>query len=128
MAAAARAAVGDDGHALVEFFDAIRRGDGKALGVRQIPLAARMDAARWLADRGWGRAVTVVELPDASAGPFTSEQAAALKEMPPELKDRIRQWLQERREEYLAREREAAEAKMRSYLPVGPDGNGDEAR
>jgi hypothetical protein len=32
LAAAARAAVGDDGHDLIEFFSAVMRGDGKALG------------------------------------------------------------------------------------------------
>ena len=39
-----------------------------------------------------------MELPDEPAGPFTPEQAAALKEMPEELRDEIRRWLEERRE------------------------------
>src|SRR5690348_17011742 len=53
----------------------------------------------------------------------------ALREMPPELKDGIRRWLQERREEYLGREREAAERRMLAFMPpVGPEGNGDVAR
>lgn len=122
LAAAARAAV-CDGQALIEFFSAVMHGDGKALGVRQISLAARMDAARWMADRGWGKAVTTIEMPTEPATYFTPEQSAALREMPPELKDGIRRWLEERREAYLARGRAAAEAKMRSYLPDQPDRN-----
>lgn len=126
LAAAARAAVGDDGHDLIEFFSAVLHGDGKVLGVRQVPLAARLEAARWLADRAFGRATIVIEPPDEPSGPFAPEAAAALKEMPPELRDGIRQWLQERREEYLASEREAAERRMMSFMPpIGPDGNGD---
>ena len=125
LAAAARAVVGDDGRELVAFFAAILRGDGKALGVRQVALTARMDAARWLADRAFGRAPIVIEPPDEPAGAFTQEQTAALREMPPELRDGIRQWFRERREEYLAREREAAERRMLSFMPVGPDGNGN---
>lgn len=70
--------------------------------------------------RGWGKAVTVVELP---GEPTPIAQAAGtLREIPEDLKRQIRQWLESRRAEYLAAERAEAEARMRSYLP---DGNGD---
>ncbi len=82
LSAAARLIVGDDGRALVEFFNAILRGDGKALGVRHIALPARMEAARWLADRAFGRATIVIEQPDEPAALFTPEQAATLRELP----------------------------------------------
>ena len=126
LAAAARAVVGDDGRLVVELFAAIARGDRKSLGERRpIALRDRMDAARWLADRAFGKAPVVIEPPDEPAGPFTSEQAAALREMPSELRDGIKRWLAERREEYLASERAAAERRMLAYMPSGgPDGNG----
>jgi hypothetical protein len=74
-----------------------------------------------------GKAVTIVELPDEPAALFPA--AGTLREMPEDLKQQIRQWLESRRVEYLAREREAAERRMLSFMPlVGPDGNGDRPR
>jgi hypothetical protein len=124
--ALARQAVGD-GEDLVSFYRAVFAGDAKAIGERRpITLRDRMLAGEWLAARGWGRAPVVVELPEAASGPFTPEAAAELKEMPPELRDGIRQWLQQRREDYLAQQREAAEKRMMSFVPSGgSDGNGD---
>ncbi|HEV2359138.1 MAG TPA: hypothetical protein VGZ23_16220 [bacterium] len=129
MAALVRQAVGD-GEDLVRFYRAVFAGDAVSIGERRrISLRDRMLAGEWLAARGWGRAPVVIEPPDEPSGPFAPEAAAALKEMPPELRDGIRQWLQERREEYLASERAAAERRMLSYMPtVGPDGNGDGPR
>lgn len=126
LAAAARAAIGNDGSTLIDFFMTVLRGDGRALGVRQIPLAARLDAARWLADGAYGKPPQTVEIADVER----EQQAAALHalaaDFTPEEKATIRAVLLARRERYLAVLRQEAEAKMRSYLPTpGPDGNGD---
>jgi hypothetical protein len=46
--------------------------------------------------------------------------------MPPELRDGIKRWAQERREEYLAQERQAAERRMLAFIPTsGQGGNSD---
>jgi len=56
LAAAVRAAVGEDGHDLIEFFSAIVRDDRKTLGLRHpVALRERMQAAVWLSDRGCKR-------------------------------------------------------------------------
>lgn len=118
LAALARQAVGD-GEDLVRFYRAVFDGDAKAIGERRpIGLRDRMLAGEWLAARGFGRAPVVVELPDAPAGSLPPEAVATVRVMPQELQDGIRRWLEQRCEECLAREREVAEAKMRSYLPV----------
>src|SRR5215469_17185382 len=122
LAVLVRDAVGD-GEDLVRFYRAVFDGDAKAVGLRRaITLRDRMLAGEWLAARGWGRAPVVVELPESAAGSFPPEQTTVLREMPEKLKDAIRQWLNQRREAYIAREREAAETRMRSFLPSpGPD-------
>jgi hypothetical protein len=55
-----------DGLELVRFFFSVLRGESFTLadsGRRQRPtLDQRLEAAAWLADRGWGRAREVVEL------------------------------------------------------------------
>jgi hypothetical protein len=70
LARLAREAVGD-GQDLIQFFTAVFRADRKALGERRIALRDRMQAATWLADRAFGRAVQVVEVPeDPQQGPI----------------------------------------------------------
>ena len=44
-----------DGADLVRFFRAVLKGDAATLQVRSVPLRDRIEAAKWLADRGWGR-------------------------------------------------------------------------
>ena len=124
LARRAREAV-HDGADLVDFMAAVLKGDTKTLGVKVVPLRDRLQAAAWFGDRGWGKVATVIEPPDAPAGSLSPEMATELREMPPELKDGIRQWLQQRRDEWLAREREAAERRMLEFMPTdGPNGNG----
>ena len=127
LAATARAAVGDDASDLIAFFSAIMRGDRTFLSERRpIALRDRMQAAMWLADRGWGKAVAVVELPDTTAELFTVEQRAELRDLPEDLKDGIRRWLRERSAAYFAQQREEADRRMRSFLPTAaPDTSGD---
>ena len=129
LAAAARAAVGEEGADLIAFFSAIMRGDHKFLGEqRSIALRDRGLAASWLADRGFGKPPQTVEIADVER----QQTAAALQrlaDLPEELKAGIRAWLMERRERYLAEEREAAERRMLSFMPsVGTGGNGSDPR
>ena len=44
-----------DGADLVRFFRAVLKGDAVTLGVSSVPLRDRIEAGKWLADRGWGR-------------------------------------------------------------------------
>jgi hypothetical protein len=63
LARLAREAVGD-GEDLIRFFTAVLRGDREYLGERRVGLHDRMQAAMWLADRAFGKAVQVVENPE----------------------------------------------------------------
>jgi hypothetical protein len=58
LAKLARAAVGD-GQDLIDFYLAVFNGDTKALRTRKITLRDRIQAAEWLAERGWGKAPPV---------------------------------------------------------------------
>src|ERR1700730_7245748 len=108
----AREAVGD-GEDLVAFFAAVLRADRKFLGERRIALRDRMAAATWLADRAFGRAVQVVEIPEDPEAEQVQAVRAEIAEMPPALKQQIGEWLLARRNSRLRAERETIEAKVR---------------
>ena len=56
-------------------------------------------------------------------------RAEQLADMPDHLKAGLRAWLIQRRQDWIAREHEAAERHMRSFMPDGgADGNGDGPR
>lgn len=70
LMARVRQEVGEDGGELVKFFAAIYKGEIKGAGVKD-----RMEAGRWLADRGFGKPTETSINVDATA-------ATALAEMP----------------------------------------------
>lgn len=55
-----------DGHALVDFF--VQIFNGEAIDNKKPKLADRLAAADWLADRGFGKAVQALELPEGQTG------------------------------------------------------------
>lgn len=128
LAAAARGAVGDDGRDLVAFFSAVMRGDRKALGERRpVALRERVQAATWLADRAYGKAVQVVEIPEDPR----QEQVEAIRQeviaMPPELKRALGEWLLAKRTARLRAQREEIERNVQALMPPeqpNPDGDG----
>jgi hypothetical protein len=63
LATLAREAVGD-GRDLIDFYLAVFKGDTKALHTRKVTMRDRMQAAEWLAERGWGKAPIVVDVPE----------------------------------------------------------------
>jgi len=104
------------GEDLVAFFAAVLRADRKALGERRIALRDRMQAATWLADRAFGRAVQVVEIPDPAAEEV-QEMRREVSEMPPALKEALGKWLLERRNARLRAQREEIEARVKTLMP-----------
>jgi hypothetical protein len=85
LATLAREAVGD-GRDLVAFYLAVFNGDTKALHTRKVTLRDRMEAAQWLAERGFGKAPVVVDVPEepeASEGEDFIEWA---RRLPPDLR------------------------------------------
>jgi hypothetical protein len=65
------------------------RGDSEVGGERA-RLEHRLEAARWLADRAFGKAPIVIEPPDEPAGLLTPEATSTLTEMREDLKQQIR--------------------------------------
>jgi hypothetical protein len=125
LAAAARDALGNDGHDLIAFFSAVMRGDRAFLGERRpIALRDRMEAARWLADRAYGKPPQTVTIADLEQEQREKTMAVlqGARELPEHLKDQIRAWFTERRERHLTEQRETAERRMLSFMP---DRNGD---
>jgi hypothetical protein len=112
----AREAVGD-GQDLIQFFTAVLRADKKTLGERRIALRDRMQAATWLADRAFGKAVQVIEIPEDPQQEKVEAARQQLIEMPPELREAVGRWLLERGNARLRAEREAVEARIKSMLP-----------
>jgi hypothetical protein len=88
LARLAREAVGGDGRDLVQFMAAVLRGDRKALRVHQITLRERMQAAEWLAERGFGKPPLVVDadLPEEPQVDFYDALGAWARSLPPELR------------------------------------------
>jgi hypothetical protein len=117
LARLAREAVGD-GQDLIQFFTAILRADKKALGERRIALRDRMQAATWLADRAYGKAVQFVEIPEDPAVEQVQEMRQEIVEMPPELREAIGRWLLARRNQRLRAQREEIEAHIKTLMPT----------
>jgi len=124
LARLAREAVGD-GQDLIQFFTAVLRADRKYLGERRVALRDRMQAATWLADRAFGKAIQVVEIPDPQEEQ-TQELRQEVSEMPPELREAIGRWLLERRNQRLRAQREVIEARVKSMLPPAQPLNPEE--
>lgn len=73
MAAAVKREIGDDGRALAETFGKLWRGE-KIDGWERVTVKDRLEAGKWLADRGFGRALDITSQ-------LTPEQAGALLEL-----------------------------------------------
>jgi len=116
LAKLAREAVGN-GEDLVRFFAAVLTADRKFLGERRVTLRDRMAAGVWLADRAFGRAVQIVEIPDPQEEQ-TQELRQEVAEMPPELRQALGRWLLERRNARLRMERETIEARVKTFMPA----------
>jgi len=119
LARLAREAVGD-GEDLVTFFVAVLRADRKYLGERRVALRDRMAAGVWLADRAFGKAVQVVEIPEDPQQEQVQEVRQELRAMPVELREAVGRWLLERRNARLRAQREEIEARVKSMLPPAP--------
>jgi hypothetical protein len=119
LARLAREAVGD-GQDLIQFFTAVLRADRKYLGERRVALRDRMQAATWLADRAFGKAIQVVEIPEDPQQEQVEAARQQLIEMPLELREAVGRWLLERRNSRLRAQREAIEARVKSMLPPAP--------
>ena len=115
LARLAREAVGDDGENLVRFFTAVLRADRNYLGERRIALRDRM--AAWLADRAFGKAVQVIEIPEDPKEEQIHVMRQQIVEMPPALREQLGRWLLERRNTRLRAEREVVESRVKSMLP-----------
>jgi hypothetical protein len=125
LARLAREAVGD-GQDLIQFFAAVLRGDRKFLKERRIALRDRMAGGVWLADRAFGKAVQVVEIPEDPKEEQIQVMRQQIVEMPPALREQLGRWLLERRNARLRAERETIEGRVKNMLPSAEPLNPEE--
>jgi uncharacterized protein DUF5681 len=94
LAKLAREAVGN-GLDLIAFYLAVFNGEAKALGVRQVTLRDRMQAAQWLAERGWGKTPLVAdaELTEEPKVDFDEEFRAWAQSLPPDLRKAVSDYM-----------------------------------
>src|SRR6202011_4050619 len=87
LATLAREAVGG-GRDLVAFYLAVFKGDTKVLRTRKITMRDRLQAAEWLAERGWGKSPVVADadLPEEPQVNFYDALGAWARSLPPELR------------------------------------------
>jgi len=87
-------------------------------------LRDRMAAGVWRADRAFGKAVQVVEIPEDPQQEQVQEVRQELRAMPVELREAVGRWLLERRNSRLRAQREEIEAKVWALMPAqSPDGD-----
>jgi len=116
----AREAVGD-GADLIEFWVTVLKGDARALGVRSVSLRDRMQAAEWLTDRGFGRTIPVVNLPQEVPPPSASDVMRMIADaMPPTLREQIARELEAQFYAKIDAEIAKAEAEAWAKLPPPP--------
>jgi len=90
LAALAREAVGD-GRDLVAFFLSVLKSDTKALRTRKITLRDRLLAAEWLAERGFGKAPIVLDVPEDKEPQvdFSESVRTWAESLPPDLRQAL---------------------------------------
>lgn len=120
LARMVREAVGE-GADLIEFMAAVLKGDAKRLGVRVVSLRDRIHAAEWLTDRGYGKTIPVVDLPQEVPTPSANDVMRAIVDaMPPALSEQIRRELDAQFYAKIDAECAQAVAAARSQWPPPP--------
>jgi len=120
LAKLARETVGD-GADLVQFMAAVLRGDKKVLGVRQVTLRDRMQAAEWLAERGFGKAPLVVDVPedDESQVDFNDSLTTWARSLPPDLRKALGAHMDREFEAGVESDLAAVDEQIKATMPDG---------
>jgi hypothetical protein len=114
----AREAVGD-GKDLVDFYLAVFKGDAKALGVRQIRLQDRMEAARWFGDRGWGKTPILVDLPEEPEVSPNDDLQAWARSLPPDLRKALGEHMDRQFEAGIEADIAEVDEQIKATMPDG---------
>jgi len=110
-----------DGADVVALMTAVLKGDRKALGVRTVSLKDRMQAAEWLAERGFGKTIPVVDLPEERPQvSFEDQLQAWMEQLPPALREPLARELDAQFYAAIDAEVAKAEAAVRANLPGPP--------
>jgi hypothetical protein len=120
LAKLAREAVGD-GADLVQLMVSVLRGDKKVLGVRQVTLRDRMQAAEWLAERGWGRAPLVAgaDLPQEPRVNFYDALGAWARSLPPDVRKALGEYMDREFEAGIEADIALVDEQIKATMPEG---------
>jgi hypothetical protein len=119
LAKLAREAVGD-GQDLIDFYFAVLKGDTKVLRTRKITLRDRMQAGEWLAERGFGKAPIVVDLPvEPPQMTFSEALRVWVDQLPPDLRQAVEDFDDRRFIESINAGVAEVEAEVRAKMPEG---------
>jgi hypothetical protein len=119
LAKLAREAVGD-GQDLIAFYQAVLKGDTKTLRTRKVTLRDRMQAAEWLAERGFGKAPVVGDISEEPPQVTFSEALQIwIDQLPPELRQAVEGFDDRRFIESINAGVAEVEAEVRAKMPEG---------
>jgi hypothetical protein len=118
LATLAREAVGD-GRDLVAFFLSVLNGDMKALRTRRITLRDRIQAAEWLAERGFGKAPLVVDVPEEPEVSFSDTFGLWADLLPPDLRETLGVYLDQRFIEAMEADLAVVDEQIKAKMPDG---------
>jgi len=118
LAKLAREAVGD-GRDLIDFYRAVFKGDTKALGTRRIALRDRIQAADWLAERGWGKAPVVVDVPEEPQAGTSDDPLTWVERLPPDLRKELGRWVDMEFERSIEADIAVVDERIKATMPDG---------
>ena len=119
LATLAREGVGG-GRDLVAFYLAVFKGDTKALRTRKITLRDRLLAAEWLAERGWGNAPVVGDVPEEEPqANFYDSLGAWARALPPDLREMLGAYLDQRFVEAIEADIAVVDEQIKATMPDG---------
>jgi Family of unknown function (DUF5681) len=120
LAKLAREAVGD-GHDLIDFYLAVFNGDTKVLRTRKITLRDRMQAGEWLAERGFGKAPIVVDVPedDEPQVDFNDALTTWARSVPPSLRKALGGYMDREFEAGIEADIALVDEQIKATMPEG---------
>ena len=118
MATLAREGVGG-GRDVVAFYLAVFKGDTKALRTRKITLRDRLLAAEWLAERGWGKAPVVGDVPEEPQVDLYDSLSTWAQSLPPDLRAALGAHMDREFEAGIESDIAAVDEQIKATMPEG---------
>ena len=120
LAKLAREAVGD-GQDLIDFYLAVFKDDTKALRARKITLRDQFQAAEWLAERGFGKAPIVADVPEDDEPQVDFNDALTIwaRSLPPDLRKALGEYMDREFEAGIEADIALVDEQIKAMMPEG---------